>query len=175
MNPSRLILAAFGVLFAVGSAWSAPAPSPAASQRLKIGVVQMARAGDFAGNRDRIIENISAAAKLGARVVVIPEGALNNVDGAVPPAGVDEAISAIGRAARENNVYVVLAGANRRATAKPDSKAYSGNQANWMSVIDPAGKEFFRYEKLYDNHRATMPGVFEIDGIRCNAMICADR
>jgi len=47
--------------------------------------------------------------------------------------------------------------------------------ANWMLVVGPDGRDVFRYEKLYDNHRAAMPGVFLIDGIPCNAMICADR
>jgi hypothetical protein len=43
---------------------------------LKIGIVQMARGPDLAACRDRIIEGISAAAELGARVAVIPEGAM---------------------------------------------------------------------------------------------------
>ena len=40
-----------------------------------------------------------------------------------------------------------------------------------MLVVGPDGRDVFRYEKLYDNHRAAMPGVFRIDGIPGNAMI----
>jgi predicted amidohydrolase len=172
---TRLIFrAALGLGLSAGLAWAAPA-APVAPKRLKIGIVQMARAADLPGNRDRIITGISSAAALGARVAVIPEGALNNVQGDASRPVVDEALVAIRRTAQEKNIYVVLAGADRRATAPPDSKAYIGNQTNWMSVIGPDGREFFRYEKLYDNHQARMPGVFEIDGIPCSTMICADR
>jgi predicted amidohydrolase len=44
-----------------------------------------------------------------------------------------------------------------------------------MLAIGPDGRDVFRYEKLYDNPRARMPGVFWVDGVPCSAMICADR
>jgi predicted amidohydrolase len=44
-----------------------------------------------------------------------------------------------------------------------------------MRVVGPDGKELLHYEKLYDNRSAAMPSVFLIDGVPCNAMICADR
>jgi predicted amidohydrolase len=165
MNLKSFALAVCAFALASSVSPAAAVRSHVAAQRLKIGIVQMARAPDLPGNRDRIIAGIASAADLGARVAVIPEGALNNVRGDAPQEKVDAAVAVIRQVAKERNIYVVLAGANRRATAKPDSTAYAGNQANWMSVIDPDGREFFRYEKLYDNHRAKMPGVFEIDGI----------
>ncbi len=134
--------------------------------RLRIGVVQMALGRTIAENRDRIIAGISNAAAHQARVAVFPEGALRGVDGD-QPARVEQAVSAIRRAASEARLHVLLGGSTFSARAKKD--------ANWMVVIDPSGREAFRYEKLYDNHRAPMPGVFCLDGIPCNAMICADR
>jgi predicted amidohydrolase len=98
--------------------------------------------------------------------VVFPEGALRGADGD-QPALVAEAVSAIRQAARNAKVYVVLGGCTCSAKLKKD--------ANWMQVFGPDGRDVFHYEKLYDNHRAPMPGVFLIDGILCSTMICADR
>ena len=83
------------------------------------------------------------------------------------PALVDEAASAIRRAAREHRVYVLCGGASYSPKAKRD--------VCWMFVAGPDGREVFRYDKLYDKHDAKMPGVFHIDGIPCGTMICADR
>jgi len=145
----------------VGGAVPAEIPS-----RLKIGIVQMALAPSISENRDRIIIGISNAAKQGVRVVVFPEGALRGTDGNKQER-VEEAVSSIKRAARESRVYVALGA----CTYVPGLK----KEANWMVVLGPDGNENFRYEKLYDNHRATMPGLFYIDGIPCSAIICADR
>lgn len=138
----------------------------AAPARLKVGIVQMALGPTIAENRDRIIAGISNAEVRGVRVVVFPEGALRGKDGN-QQALVDQAVAAIRQAARDAKVYVLLGGSNYSPTRKKD--------ANWMLVIGPDGQERFRYEKLYDNHRAPMPGVFEIDGVPCSAIICADR
>ncbi len=136
------------------------------AQRLKVGIVQMALAGTIAENRDRIVSGISSAAAEGVRVAVFPEGALRG-EGGKDPALVEEAIAAIRRAARDRNVYVLFGGDTWSAALNKD--------VNWMLVVAPDGSDVLRYEKLYDNHRAPMPGVFLIDGVPCNAMICADR
>ena len=141
-------------------------PADTAPSRLKVGVVQMAVAQTVEANRDRIVSGIAQAAARGVRVAVFPEGVLRG-QGGDDQAIVAEAVEAIRRAARESNVYVVFGG----YTYLPHLK----KAANWMLVIGPDGRDVFRYEKLYDNHRAAMPGVFLIDGIPCNAMICADR
>ena len=152
------------VLLACGAArGEQPAAAP---KHLKIAVVQMALSNTIAGNRDRIVARIPEAAALGARVVVFPEGAVRG-RGDDDPAQVADAVDAIRRAARESNVYVLFGGKTWSEKVR--------KVANWMYAVGPDGRDLLYYEKLYDNHRADMPDVFYIDGIPCNAMICADR
>lgn len=146
--------------------FAATAATGTAAPRLKVGVVQMAQAPSIEGNRDRIVESIADAARLGARVVVFPEAALMG-EGSANLALVDAAVAAIRSAARERNVYVLVGGTTHTPALKKD--------ANWMVAVGPDGREVLRYDKLYDRPTAPMPGVFEIDGIPCGAMICADR
>ncbi len=153
-------LAALASLLRCGAETNPPPP------RLKVGVVQMALGRSLADNRDRIVTGITQAAALGVRVAVFPEGALRG-EGGDNPALVDQSVAAIRQAARERKVYVLLGGATHSARARKD--------ANWMVVVGPDGREVFRYDKLYDQHNATMPGVFHIDGVPCSAIICADR
>ena len=126
----------------------------------------MAAGRTIEANRDRIVSGIAQAAARGVRVDVFPEGVLRG-QGGDDAAVVEETVAAIRRAAHESRVYIVFG----RFTYLSHLK----KSANWMLVLDPDGKDVFRYEKLYDNHRAAMPGVFLIDGIPCGAMICADR
>lgn len=135
-------------------------------ERLRVGVVQMALGQTIADNRDRIVSWIAKAAARGVRVVVFPEGALRGQDGDNATI-VDEAVKAIRRAAREHRVYVLCGGVSYSPRENRD--------VNWMFVVGPDGREVFRYDKLYDRHDAKMPGVFQIDGVPCSAMICADR
>ena len=140
-----------------------PNPVP---RRLKIGVVQLALSNTISSNRDRILARISEAAARGARVVVFPEGAVRG-RGADDQTLVKSSIDAIRRAAKERNVYVLFGGKTWSHQAK--------KVANWMYAVGPDGSTLMQYEKLYDHHQAAMPGVFWIEGIPCNAMICADR
>jgi predicted amidohydrolase len=137
-----------------------------ASRRPRVGVVQMSIGQTIAENCDRIVSWIGKAAARGARVVVFPEGALRG-DGSDQPARVDQAVAAIGRAAKGHRVYVVCGLAR--------SLPKGNRHVNSMFVVGPDGREVFRYDKLYDKHDAKMPGVFSIDGIPCGTMICADR
>jgi predicted amidohydrolase len=155
-----------GTVLMVASVLVRAAETNNAAGLLRIGVVQMALARTIADNRDRIVAGISNAELRGVRVAVFPEGALRGADGD-QPALVEQAVSAIQQAARKAKLFVVFGGCTYSTELKKD--------ANWMRVIGPDGREVFGYEKLYDNHRATMPGVFHIDGIPCHAMICADR
>ncbi|MBI5386531.1 MAG: carbon-nitrogen hydrolase family protein [Verrucomicrobia bacterium] len=160
-------LLAFLVALVVGSAVLArDAETNSTPSRLKAGLVQMALGPTIQDNRDRIVSGISKAAVLGVRVAVFPEGALRGNNGD-DPALVEEAVAAIRQAARAANLYVVFGG----ATASPGDR----RARNWMRVAGPDGGEVFRYDKIYDQHNARMPGVFHIDGIPCSAMICADR
>jgi predicted amidohydrolase len=133
---------------------------------LRVALVQMALKPTLEGNRDRIVLGIADAANQGARVAVFPERALTGKGGeqAEP---VEQAVQVIRKAAREKKVYVVCGAHTYRPSVK--------RNANWMFAVGPDGQELMRYEKLYDNHRAKMPGVFTIDGVPCNAAICADR
>lgn len=141
-------------------------PAGTAPSRLKVGIVQMAVGRTLEANRDRIVSGIAEAEASGVRVVVFPEGALRG-QGGDDQAIVAEAVGTIRRAARQSKVYVIFGG----FTYVP----HLTKDANWMLVLSPDGSDLFRGEKLYDNHRAAMPGVFLIDGIPCHAMICADR
>ncbi len=138
----------------------------ARAETIRIAVVQMAEGPTVVENRDRILSWIPKAAAERARVVVFPEAALRGLDG-TPAAEVDQALDAIREAARSHRVYVVFGG----WTPSPRL----GKNANWMRVIDPSGRETFRYDKIYDDHRAAMPGLFSLDGVPAGAMICADR
>ena len=153
----RIVLTAFLLVASVATA---------AAQRLKVGIVQLAQAPTIEASRDRIVAQIAVAAQRGARVVVLPEEALNG-KGDDNARLVDDAVVAIRRAAREHNVYVLFGGAS-----VPPGQA---KRTQWMRVIGPDGRELLHYDKLYDVPNAKMPGVFEIDGVPCATMICADR
>jgi predicted amidohydrolase len=136
------------------------------AETIRIAVVQMAEGPAVAQNRDRILSWLPRAAAERARVVVFPEGALWSGED-TPDTEVEQALDAIREAARKHRVYVVFGG----WTPAPGL----GSNANWMRVVDPSGRETFRYDKLYDNHHAAMPGVFRLDGVPAGAILCADR
>jgi predicted amidohydrolase len=126
----------------------------------------MALGQTIADNRDRILAGISNAATHSVRVAVFPEGALRGTGGD-QPALVDQAVEAIRQAALGSKLFVLFGGSTYSAKVK--------KEANWMLVVGPDGRDVFRYEKLYDNHKAAMPGVFLVDGILCSTILCADR
>ncbi|MBI4660811.1 MAG: carbon-nitrogen hydrolase family protein [Verrucomicrobia bacterium] len=169
LGKSRPVQSAWGLLFvslALSCGLVRAGDRSAALHKLNIGVVQMALGQTLGENRDRIVAGISTAAALGVRVVVFPEGALRGEDDR-DPVLVEEAVAAVRKAARDRNVYVLFGG----ATYSPKLK----KETNWMFATGPDGRDLLRYDKLYDQHDAPMPGVFHIDGIPCSAMICADR
>jgi predicted amidohydrolase len=147
-------------------------PSPPAikqsahSDRIRVAIVQVFVRSTLAENRDRIITGVAQAVEKDARVAVFPEAALSGSGGEQQNL-VDEAVDKIRAAAREHSINIMF-GAQ---TFLPSL----GKNANWMLAIAPDGRDLFRYEKLYDNHRATMPAVFSIDDTPCSTMICADR
>lgn len=168
---SALILLAFGVeppkpLDEVQHSSTALARSAETPARLRLAVVQMSLRPTLAENRDRIVSGIAQAAEREARVAVFPERALTG-SGSERQELVDEAVEAIRRAARERNINVVFGAHTWLRSVKKN--------ANWMLAIGPDGRDLLRYEKLYDNHHAAMPGVFAVDGVPCSVAICADR
>ena len=153
--------------------WSStppPRPAPQDPGRLpgllRVAVVQMALRPTLAENRDRIVAGIAQAAERDARVAVFPERALTG-SGSERQDLVDEAVDAIRDAVQAQRINVVF-GAH---TWLPSIKT----NGNWMLALGPDGRDLLRYEKLYNNHRATMPGVFAVDGVPCGTAICADR
>jgi predicted amidohydrolase len=160
-RPARLDYVELNATAASGAAAAQPAPG-----RLRVAVVQMALRPTLAENRDRIITGIGQAADRAAGVAVFPERALTGT-GSERQDLVDEAVDAIRRAVRARRIHVVF-GAH---TWLPSIK----KTGNWMLALDPDGRELLRYEKLYNNHHATMPGVFMVDGVACGTAICADR
>ena len=163
LNGNKSVVAALLLLLTQASQAEEPA---AKAKSLRVCLVQMALRPTLAENRDRIVHGITQAAERQARVAVFPERALTGTGGEHQEK-VNEAVEAIGRAARERGIYVV-SGAH---TWLPSIK----RNGNWMFALGPDGRELLRYEKLYDNHRAQMPGVFMIDGVPCSTAICADR
>jgi predicted amidohydrolase len=165
MSPKLLGLGAIALVLCLATSSLAADPAGSAAS-LRVALVQMALLPTLDENRDRIVRGISQAADKGARVAVFPERALTG-KGSESTASVEAAVEVIRGAAREKHVYVV-SGAH---TFLPSVK----KQANWMFAVGPEGQELLRYEKLYDNHWAKMPGVFSIDGVPCSTAICADR
>jgi predicted amidohydrolase len=166
--PSRLDFVQLNFSAATSAAPSTPPATKPYAQpsEIRVAVVQMFVRPTLAENRDRIVTGINQAAEKGARVAVFPEAALTG-SGSDQQTLVDEAVDKIRQAARERSVNALF-GAQTLVKSL-------GKNANWMMAIAPDGRDLLRYEKLYDNHRAAMPGVFAIDGVPSSTMICADR
>ncbi len=138
----------------------------ATSPSLRVAVAQMGVVKRHEENLSKILRYTREAADAKCRVVVFPEGALREI----PEPGHPDTVAllqTIREAAKKNRIYVIM-GLWSRIAAGPRG-------FNWMVVIDSDGREIFRYEKLYDRRETALPRVFYIDGIPCNAWICADR
>lgn len=133
---------------------------------LRVGVVQMDIRPTIEDNCEYIIKGIHEAAKKNVRVVVFPESILSGI-GADDQNEVGEALESIRQAATISSIYVMF-GAD---TYSKELKRIT----SWMLVVGPDGKDVFRYEKIYSNRNAPVPGVFQIDSIPCSAILCADR
>lgn len=132
----------------------------------KVGVAQIRIEDRLSQNLAKILEYIPRAAAEGCRAVVFPEGALVGGPEA-EPADVDRAWASVRDAGAAAGVYVILGGKwHFRSGGRP---------RNWMAASDPAGKEIFRYEKLYDKRDAPLPRTFRVGTTSACAIICADR
>jgi predicted amidohydrolase len=133
---------------------------------LKIGIAQVYPEAKLSANVEKMLAWIERGRAEGCRVVVFPEGVLTGA----PPNGtaeMKEALAAVRRAAARAGVYVIFGGSGPSSgTARP---------FQWAEVIDPGGEPILRYDKIYDRHDASTPGVFLIDGVPAGVMICADR
>jgi predicted amidohydrolase len=152
-------------IFGLGLSLAALVSVAAPATHLKVAVIQRPAHDTLVRTRAAILAWIDKAAAKGARVVVFPEGALSNEIASEAP--LEAAIATIRESARAHRVYVISGAAGYSSV--------TGASANLMFVAGPDGREIFRYHKLYDQRGAPMPGVFLIDGVPCNTMICADR
>ncbi len=138
---------------------------------LRVGVAQIGVVKRHEENLAKILRYTRKAAESNCRVVVFPEGALREVAQPRDPT-TSALLQKIQQAASRHRIYIILGLWSRLPPGPPPPRPRG---FNWMVVIDPDGKEIFRYEKLYDHREAELPRVFHIDGIPCNAWICADR
>jgi len=135
-------------------------------QKITIAAAQIGTESRLSANLTKILAYTRRAAESSARVVVFPEGALCGETQTGGPT-FESSLAEVSAAAKASNIYVVLGGAS------PDPA--DNKVKNWMVVFGPDGRKIFGYDKIYDRRGAKLPDVFQIDGIRCNAMICADR
>jgi predicted amidohydrolase len=127
-------------------------------------------------NLDTAVRFIREAARLGSRVVLLPEATLTSYYFpylvSLDPAAVQDALETLCAAARENGVYV-LGGTIRKTHDR---------FLNLMHVINPAGRIIHEYAKVHmagrDEKQYCRGGnklsLFEIDGISCTMVICRD-
>ena len=145
---------------------SAPAGTGAA-RSLTVGVVQLALETDLAANRDKIARFIHRAAAARCRLVVFPEGALWSPSDTAA-ADIERAADDLREAARAAGIFVVTGLMHRRADDAPPHQR--------LLAIAPDGTVLQTYDKIWGDPLANdVPGIFQIDGIRCGAAICADR
>jgi predicted amidohydrolase len=143
---------------------------------LQVSCAQMHWAVSLERNTDTAVRFIREAARLGSRVVLLPEASLTSYYFPylvrLDPAAVQGALETLCAAARENNVYV-LGGTIRKTHDR---------FLNLMHVIQPDGRIIHEYAKVHmagrDEKQHCRGGnklsLFEIDGIACTMVICRD-
>lgn len=153
---------------------------------LSVATCQFAVSADIGANLRQVKRQAAVAAERGARAVHFPEGALSGYAGMDfgSFAGFDwerlaEATAEVAQCARRLGVWVVIGSAHRLSgDHKPHNSVY---------VISAAGQFVERYDKRFCSGGADgltgdlshySPGqhlsVWDIDGVRCGAQICAD-
>ena len=153
---------------------------------LKVATCQFPVGADIDANLRHVRRQMLTAHRRGARVAHFPEGALSGYAGTDFDSfsGFDweqlkEATAAVAKHARELGTWVVLGSAHRLSGPhKPHNSLY---------VIDDSGLIIERYDKRFcsgDSDGRTgdlahySPGnhfsVWDIDGVRCGALICYD-
>jgi hypothetical protein len=153
---------------------------------LKVATCQFAVGADIEVNLRHLKRQMTVAAQRGARVAHFPEGALSGYAGVdfESFAGFDwdslgDATVKVSEHARDLAIWTVVGSAHRLSGShKPHNSLY---------VIDDAGQIVERYDKRFcggDTEETTgdlahyTPGdhfsVWNIDGVRCGALICYD-
>jgi predicted amidohydrolase len=162
-------------------------PMTVAKNKLRIAGCQFAVDGDVERNREQIAAQIREAAGIGARVAHFPEAALSGYAGVDLPdfsrmdwTKLQRATEHICREAAKHKIWVLLGSAHRLSDGR--------RPHNSLYVISDQGRVVDRYDKRFctgasasdrsadlahytpGDHAAT----FEIDGVRCGALICYD-
>lgn len=142
---------------------------------LTVAAVQMRFRPTVRENLAFIAQEIQRCGRAGADAVLFPECAVTgyNVDfEALDRKEVDQALTAIGRAAAQAGCHVLVG-----------TPTYEGRRRyNSLVVWNRRGREVFRYHKIHLTPRdakAFTPGnhlaYFALEGIPCTAIICHER
>jgi predicted amidohydrolase len=160
--------------------WDTPPSASGAPSRLRVATCQFPVSHDIGRNLAQTVGLIGQAAAAGADVAHFPECALSGYGPAYWPhwrgfgwAALAAAMDAVGAAAREAGVWVVIGTVHRsEPTARP---------TNALMVLDRQGAVAGRYDKRrcsINDLRAFAPGerqlVLDIEGVRCGFLICLD-
>ena len=154
--------------------------------RVNVATCQFPVSADVGANCRWIVRQMRLAAQRGATVAHFPEGALSGYAGVDFPGFADfdwdslrRSSLYLHRVAGELGIWLVVGSAHRLGTGhKPHNSVY---------VVDPRGEIVDRYDKRFCSGDTTgesgdlaryspgdHPCVWEIDGIRCGALICYD-
>jgi len=143
------------------------------NQNLSIALVQMKMTGNIATNASSACSFIQSQAAAGVRVVVFPECALTDKDGAalgsVDQNDIDSALSQVAAQCDTSNVYAIIGSPYRE----------NGKLYNCAFVIDASGTIIKRHDQIHTD----LPGVFDegekmslfkIDGVYCTVVVGHD-
>jgi predicted amidohydrolase len=153
---------------------------------VRVATCQFPVSAEIEANLGYIRQQVRAAKRRGADVAHFPEGALSGYAGTdfgtfagFDWDGLRRATDGVLRCAREAGIWVVVGSAHRLSAGhKPHNSLY---------IIDSAGRLVDRYDKRFcsgspDGRSGDLlhysPGdhasVWEINGVRCGALICYD-
>jgi len=133
--------------------------------KLKVAVAQTVIETTLENNLAKIIRLIDQAEANGCRLAVFPENALYWADISTDDttkADIDSAIRQIANHADKANLYVAFG-----TSHKPSD---GGSYRNRGYVLGPDGEILISFWKTRD-----VPESFDVDGVRCNIVICSDR
>lgn len=152
-------------LIAVVVAAAGALASAASGKTLVVGVAQTVVENALDKNLTKIVRFIDEAKDRGCRLVIFPENALYWADASTDKATkvvIDAAIENIAKHADRTDLFVIF-GTSHKSTA-------GAKYRNRGYVFDPDGKTLTSCWKTRD-----VTETFDVDGVRCNMVICSDR
>jgi len=167
-----IAIVGFRLAVAVSCLVSLGAAEGAATNSLKVAVVQLRSSRNLSDNLSRITNSIHDCARQGARVVVFPECALTgyfeDVVTNLSAAQIPGAAEQVAEACRQAGVYAIVGTAWREG-----EKLF-----NSALILAPTGRVIERYDKIQLAECWPQPGdhlsVFKVDGVPCSVIICHD-